>query len=808
MAIYINGIGDFYNEQHLHEVINRCDVSKDGRIKPDINKVPVFLNVANKLFPAKLPGNRENIGSKTILGLIEMAIMKPEFRGLGTVEAIPCPRSDTTTNFLGREYVYGVQDSGYSFTDINPIMTTQILTPGSYIDPAKRQPKGILFPYNETLLGNDGNNIMQKIGFGDLNIKTNFDSKQLKDNIGEATTYMKSNMEISKTFNNNIYNIDSIRNYYQNMHSITKNGKNINIDYFGGNKEKNKAIQNFNEKNTEDVFWYILCKLLGDTLQVVYIYLLFELLKEEFNNTNTCIFTCDNVVEIRCRLLGIPCCKQMKSEDDDADEEDYDEKSKYFRNVNFSRPIQDPVTVTLSKINIFKEDCISNNNKVINTIRVILLDKVFIIGTDETPVNQAIIIYLNNIIESIEKTNDYIRIMIPDRDQGESNEQLLKRILEINKNNITISGADDPNNYNNLLIAVKDMTTYLQASMLFASTGSNKKKVKLLKVNRQVISLFKKESDKYSYVDEISSSVIKATNDVILENRSKGKLFVEQLQRIKGEKDFTGYKGGGLEDITQEERNNIINEYNTTTIFKSKINKDLNYIIIDAISPIDNDTYFEFFYFLIPYFNYLGETCFEIDKLKYIYDNFFIKQYDDNNNEKYFSDFISWYVKEVMNKREMNQVSIGFNGYPEPVIYTDQRIYLKRFGITPYEELEQLFIKNATNILESEYNEYSRIMAIRLAEEPSLPTPPSQISEPISAQYLPLPPVPSSNYNKRKADDFGVVGLPPSVRVRVIGGKNRKTRKITNKQHKQTIQNKRKSKNNKKNNKGTRKHKS
>jgi len=657
----------------LHALMNRCDISKDAKEEPSALQSDLFLKSANSLFPVPMKGY------KSVLDLLEQGIMDNRFLNgsLGASQSISCLRSDPI-NYLGDTYIYGAQDSGYKFSDINPVMK-QVLTPGSFSDPAKREKEGILEPYNKTSISP----ILKYIGFDELSYDSDF-SNGIQNNGKTVSSYNTiCNIRLSGSVNGNKIMLNEKRNYDHD------HADNTTVDYFGGNTEKNTWLNDpRNKNNLSEANLYILSKLLGDTAQVVFVYYLFQNNNDSYNSTNTCLFTTDNVVETRGKLLGVPTCKQDGKEDENKGKAEK-LKEKKFRRVLFTQPILDPTQLAYSNIYLFRDECLANNRKIIVSLRAILLDKQVALSNNIYQLNDGCVEYINSIINAIDTVNNFILEQVPD-DKSRIN----------------------PNDE----VKIKNMMLACRASILIKDHSPSKGFV----INMNVNKLFPSEIAEY----------LGGETDTISEyrklNRGANK-FSDQLIRTgaslqKGGKKFKKMVGG---DDIKEEASRMSRKIGYLSYEENKT--FIEFLVYNGIGTDSNESYFEFFLFVIPYFRFIGETCYDVDVLKMLYNEFFLKE--DEIAASYKS-FVNWYVNNVINPRE---VQLATNGVP--VVDSDQRIYLSEYGINTQENINEIFINSEVRIREqaAEEEEYQRLMdrlsqeaAINIAaqplvEEPSIP---------------------------------------------------------------------------------------
>jgi hypothetical protein len=186
--------------------------------------------------------------------------------------------------------LYVSQDSGSPDVVANPIM---IVTPGNILDPAGKTKKGATFVVDR--FGTLPFANIQRLGLdtvitGDITMTHRGGSPTT----GTYTVTIPTNLErdpITGTFDARTFKAAE------------------GSEYFKGNETKNVYIQEFAERvagRTEVACKkYILCKELGDTLEVEWLNVLIETPGSEYTRENLVIITCDTVVFWRCIINGI-----------------------------------------------------------------------------------------------------------------------------------------------------------------------------------------------------------------------------------------------------------------------------------------------------------------------------------------------------------------------------------------------------------------------------------------------------------------------------------------------------------------------
>ena len=267
---------------------------------------------------------------------------------------------------------YAIQESGFAPTVYNYAIQT-IITPASYIDPASRAKLA-----DPATLGYSGAIIPQEVfkvlGFEKAIVSFEGviqDDKSLQAEIVRPKT---------------TYTIERTADYGH---------KGTQPDYFVGNTLKNTWFNGLNEESAQ---MYILCKELGDTLQVIYA----KLIMGKDTNIALCVFTGDQTVVARCRELGVPVCYQGIDPSD--------KKHSYY---NLAKALYYPHTA-LSEGALFESlkslyctVSIRSNNAVIASIKKFVRERRF---------NLAARVFFNEIIKSIEDANHALTSLLDSND--------------------------------------------------------------------------------------------------------------------------------------------------------------------------------------------------------------------------------------------------------------------------------------------------------------------------------------------------------------------------------------------------------
>jgi len=380
-----------------NRLLNYCDCFKDAA---GLGKNRLFLEAVKSLFPGNQPiypeqarrNIEEEIFSNANYGLEPEKICwlrdnksSAELRDSGKKiynERDENDRKKFTISKLPEIVKYAFHDSGFSPTGLNPEII-QILSPGSYIDPAKRAKEDgttVIVKGTDVKVERD---VFKMLGFGDA-----VQEIQGKKDGGA--------MEIKITLADG--EIFTTKRTKQHTHSGT-----TTRDYFGGNTEKNTWFEENSEKYyDEDIKKeakkLILFKELGDTLQVIYARIIMDEPSFEY-----CMFTVDDVVAIRCRELGVPVCVQRNQNNE-------------YANIGITyyyTPVIDKEKFDILIKTSYIDQCVKHNNQVLFSVLRILgegycyLDSTLtgIPTKEEDPLRKFFV----SIVESIEKESKFVK---------------------------------------------------------------------------------------------------------------------------------------------------------------------------------------------------------------------------------------------------------------------------------------------------------------------------------------------------------------------------------------------------------------
>jgi hypothetical protein len=283
------------------------------------------------------------------------------------------------------------------------------------IDPAGRspiEPKDIRFPENGNTLILD-ESFLQFFGFNNCSVVST--RNQTPKNKDEKYTYTIRIGDIT---------IDR-------QETVMKsNGKNVTVDWFQGNKEKNNFIAS-NIPDTKIKRGLLIAKEMGDVLQVLIMLIWHKLNKDLYSIT-----TGDKVVFLLCMLLELNCIylgkivdkteKQGKKKGGD-DNQGEDEKKRY---INIYEPKIDPLLKAKTRFNSLKTAILDDNSAIIEAIRIFKQQNPNISGRFETM--RLVPIFYDKIMMDLTNINNILRNEI-DITNIPDNMNEIDKINEINK---------------------------------------------------------------------------------------------------------------------------------------------------------------------------------------------------------------------------------------------------------------------------------------------------------------------------------------------------------------------------------------
>lgn len=339
----------------LHRRLSRYDVEKDNAFS-----TAFFTERANALFGPLQDADLQNL--------------RYEITNIMQTKRTPLPmiHKDRTIEWQIPECIkIAIQDSGVAPVRIHSRMRNYLVTPGTYLDTAPKTKINDLLTY--TFFG--FHSLADAI-FQEIQMPIHSFSATLQTNKECFIQFMHKNKQVQVSFNAAQIPAGPMK------------------EFFLGNTEKDKWFKG-NPTNTIKSDIYILCKELGDLLQIVY----GRLYMEHYNQMDSvCIFTCDKPASLRAQLLGVPSIILNENK-----------KEQYMEDIyTFTQ------TSTDSAIKHFHFQHMSKNNaSVISTINKVLLSGFYKNRYQHSiPLREPVRNYLRQIIQIImNKTNDIMQEM-------------------------------------------------------------------------------------------------------------------------------------------------------------------------------------------------------------------------------------------------------------------------------------------------------------------------------------------------------------------------------------------------------------
>lgn len=353
--------------------LDRLDIEKDAKAGiPVVSREPYTSTMA-EMFPGidaiGFAGKLQRIARY----IFDSAFFGPPGRNHSWLKK---PGKGYTSSFMPEHVINVYHDSGYNPKDIKQDVTTWI-TPGSFIDPAGRDKPGpgtAKFPA-------DGETITIPLDIFGFPARTVF------------TATMLINNEC-----NVIIIIDGIEavNITRDANFLSTGG---GTDYFCGNPEKNAAInrQPDTAAGKAEIKKYTISKELSDFIQIVCA--IINMCR--MNNTegqqkySNCIFTTDNVVSARSKLMGIQSCLQDHMITAD----------KSVHRVILHLAEMNPGNAARELRTTYVNACIKNNNTVKAHIAKAIIQGIFIQGQQHF-VTIGMRNYLLDIIDAIDQATE------------------------------------------------------------------------------------------------------------------------------------------------------------------------------------------------------------------------------------------------------------------------------------------------------------------------------------------------------------------------------------------------------------------
>jgi len=303
-------------------------------------------------------------------------------------------------NSLPLSIVRGVWDSGANPFNISKNIT-QLINLGSYADPFSRTK-----PSDNSMLVNlyDGyeitENTLRALGFrnGSFSVNSIKGTLDAGNNMEYFITIQRGSeiKHFKAIIGPNFVPVEQFREVKKDG-TAKEGGLQFppELDFFAGNPVKNTW---FNENADAAVSWesilIVLIKELGDFLQVLYL----KLIVGAYNPNEYkrfCMFTTDDVVAARSRLLDLLCCVSDRTND--------------F--LGLGRVILQGLTMNPAElIALYKEKTKTHNINVIFALKTIINkpEGVLLLGTLTIPVTPSIKTFIESVITVIERVNTNI----------------------------------------------------------------------------------------------------------------------------------------------------------------------------------------------------------------------------------------------------------------------------------------------------------------------------------------------------------------------------------------------------------------
>ena len=330
---YIRSVSERYRTEAqilvLNKTIDRLDIEKDAKAGVAVETRAPYTTAMNQLFPGISATN-----PLVQLGRIEHDIFNAGVLGpVGKQHSwLKKPGKGYTSSFMPEHVTNTYHDSGYNPKEIITNYTAWI-TPGSYIDPAGRDKPNM--PGTAKFPADDQPITIPLDSFGFPGII--FNATMLPNNECRVIIRIPNagDVDITRTVN-----------------FISMGG----TDYFCGNPEKNTAInaQENDDLGIAEIKKYVISKELSDFSQILFAIINMFRMRNEHQLYTHCMFTTDNVVAARSKLMGLQSCVQ-----DHAITED-----KSVHRVILHLAQMDPAAAARELRTTYFNACIKNNNTV------------------------------------------------------------------------------------------------------------------------------------------------------------------------------------------------------------------------------------------------------------------------------------------------------------------------------------------------------------------------------------------------------------------------------------------------------------
>ena len=403
---YIKGISERYRTEaqilQLNRTIDRLDVEKDAKTGSlaEGNMVETrapYTTAMTALFPGISATN-----PLVQLGKIEHDIFDALVLGpLGKQHSwLKKQGKGYSSSFMPVHVTNTYHDSGYNPKEIIADYTAWI-TPGSYIDPAGRDK-----PYMART---------DKFPANGQPIRIPLDVFGFPGIVFEATMNADNSCEVRININGIIVNIT------RNQEFLSVPTVPPSPDYFSGNPEKNRAIngQPNNANGIAEVKKYAISKELSDFLQILFgIINMIRLFAQGQQLYTHCMFTTDNVVSARSKLMGLQSCVQDHSITED--------KSSHRVILHLAQ--MDPAAAARELRITYLNACLKNNNTIKAHIARAIIQGLYIDPQNRIAVAGEIRDYLQDILAAIDIGTTQAEALALDGD--EDTDVYKKRILK------------------------------------------------------------------------------------------------------------------------------------------------------------------------------------------------------------------------------------------------------------------------------------------------------------------------------------------------------------------------------------------
>lgn len=372
--------------------ITREDIKKDAKVHASILQNELFKKTLNQMVglvePLDLGAYLDAVLADSAYGSPTNKLLVCWLQPYDANNALKKGRTQYTgdlpnTNKLPEVINSAFIDAAFNVQEIRPGVQ-EILTPGSYIDPATRNSFGKpnVSVWDGPVGFNEEDKQLRKSIFNLLGLNTqplfSVDSFQ-------GITGADKSMEIKLRYSNNGTSIDYVTT--RDANQKTSEGDATGI-YCDGNKLKNDWFtENAAAAVTDEAVLWLLMKELGDTLQVIYA----KLYMGGAPDQRVCLFSPDRTVLIRSRMFGVPICYKHV----------VDVEEKIWENLGQCTYYYPDFDTRSSFINIMKtyyDQCVNHNNNVKNMIVAALIRSEIEVGGTTLPIIGSIRTYFNTTI--------------------------------------------------------------------------------------------------------------------------------------------------------------------------------------------------------------------------------------------------------------------------------------------------------------------------------------------------------------------------------------------------------------------------